>query len=97
MPVVPPIMTARLSSAESSTTDPGIETVLESRRVNKRHDRRAGRASRLQRAIVLVVLEIAAADEREDAAGLVIERDDRALKIIRRRQRSALARLLRAS
>ena len=70
---MPPIITARLSSAESSTTDPGIHSLLKRRRINKRRHRRAGRPFRLQRAIVLIVLEIAAADERENSASLIIQ------------------------
>ena len=84
MPVVPPIMTVRLSSAESSTIEPGKKPLLEGRRVNERRDRGAGRTLRLEGAIVFVVLEIAPADEGEDAAGLVVECDDRALQIFRR-------------
>ena len=62
----------------------GKHSLLERSRKNKRRHRRAGRPFRLQRAIVLVVLEIAAADERENAAGLIIQRDDGALQIFRR-------------
>ena len=64
----------------------GEESFLKSRRVNKRQHRRARRAPRLERAVILVVLEIASADERENAAGLVIQRDDRALQIFGRRR-----------
>ena len=77
-------MTARLSSAESSTTVPGKQSFLERRRVNERLHRRARRSLRLQRAIVLVVLEIPPTDERENSAGLIVERDHRALQILRR-------------
>ena len=62
----------------------GKQTVLECRRVNERLHRRAGRTPRLKRAIVLVVFEIAPANEHEDSGRLIIQRDQRALQIIGR-------------
>ena len=58
----------------------------EGRGINERDASRCRPGVGLERAIVFVMLEIAAADEREDAAGLIIERDDRALQIFRRRR-----------
>src|SRR5205807_7202762 len=59
------------------------QAVLERRRVNERLDRGAGGPPRLQRAIILVVLEIASADQDQDSGSLIIERDQGALQIIR--------------
>ncbi len=62
----------------------GKKSFRESRGVNKRQHRGAGRAARLEGAVVFVMLEIAPADEGKDAAASVVERDDRALQIFRR-------------
>ena len=62
----------------------GEQAVLEGGRVNERLDRGAGGPPGLEGAVKLVVLEIASADEDQDAGGLVIERDERALQIIGR-------------
>ena len=62
----------------------GKQSVFESGCVNERLDRGAGGTARLERAVVLVVLEIATADQNEDSRRLVIERDQRALQIIGR-------------
>src|SRR6202030_68223 len=62
----------------------GKQSVLEGGGVNEWFDRGAGGAPGLERAVVLVVLEIASADEDKDAGGLVVERDERALQIIGR-------------
>ena len=59
---------------------------LEGGGINKGKHRRAGGAPRLQRAIVFVMLEIAPTDERKDPAGPIVERDDRALQVFRRRR-----------
>ena len=64
-----------------------IKPFLERRRIHERQHRRPGRALRLERAIILAVLKIAPAHEREDAPRFVIERNDRALQILRCRVR----------
>ena len=68
IPVVPPIMTARLSSAESSTTDPGyIPFSNAAAKTNGVIAVPAGRFACNAR-LILIVLKIAAADERENSA-----------------------------
>src|ERR1700730_17736386 len=62
-----------------------IHSILECGRVNKWFHRCAGGTLGLQRAIVLIVFEIAAAHQHQDGAGFVIEPNDGALQILRRR------------
>src|SRR6266545_2847388 len=54
-------------------------------RIYERLERRAGRPTGLGDAIPLRVAEVAAAHHRQDVAGLGIERDQRALEILRER------------
>ena len=53
-------------------------------RVNQRQHRSSGWSLRLQRAVVLVVFEIAAANQDQDVSSLVIKPNHRALQIFRR-------------
>ena len=68
----------------------GEEAFRKRGRINEGQHGGSGRAARLESAVVFVMLEIAAPYQREDAAGPVIERDDRALQIFRRGRRLAL-------
>src|SRR5207245_1523338 len=53
------------------------------RRVHERLERRARLADRLGGAVVLRVVEIAPADHGPDVAGVRVERDQRALEVLR--------------
>ena len=98
MPVVPPIMTVRLSRAESSTSGPREKAFREGGGINEGKHGRARGAPRLECAIIFVMLEIAPADEDKDTAGPIVERDNRALQVFRRgRGRFSLGDLLRRS
>src|SRR2546425_1529422 len=53
------------------------------RRVHERLERRARLADRLDGAVVLRVVEVAPADHGPDVAGVRVERDQRALEVLR--------------
>ena len=65
----------------------GKESLLEGCGINERKHRRAGWPASLESTVVFVMLEVAPTHQGENATGLVVERNDRALQIIRWRKR----------
>jgi len=69
-------MTARYSSGESSTSDPGYIPFSKAAALNKRQHCGASGSARLQGTVILVVLKIAPAYQHHDIAACVIQADE---------------------